>query len=264
VLTAARIAAVSLANNHVLDWGPAGLAETIETLERAGIKHSGAGKDTAEAAAPAVMDLGPKGRVLLFSLAHGSSGVPSAWAAGQDKAGVALLPDLSGAAVRRIREQVRRMKRPGDVVVLSVHWGSNWGYGVSEEQVRFSRRLIDEAGVDVIHGHSSHHPRPIEVYRRKLILYGCGDLLNDYEGITGHESYRPDLALLYHARIDPAAGALVGLEMTPLRVKRFRLNRASRSDAEWLAEMLSREGKAFGAGIEVTPEGRLKLRWKEE
>ena len=49
-------------------------------------------------------------------------------------------------------------------------------------QIRFAHRLID-AGVDVVHGHSSHHPRPIEVYRGKLILYGCGDTIDDYEGI---------------------------------------------------------------------------------
>jgi poly-gamma-glutamate capsule biosynthesis protein CapA/YwtB (metallophosphatase superfamily) len=56
---------------------------------------------------------------------------------------------------------------------------------VDEDQVRFARRLID-GGVDVIHGHSSHDLRPVEVYRGRLILYGCGDCIDDYEGISGH------------------------------------------------------------------------------
>jgi poly-gamma-glutamate synthesis protein (capsule biosynthesis protein) len=262
VLAAAKIDAVALANNHVLDWGYEGLSETIRTLEKAGIGHAGAGKNAADAESPAVLDLGPKGRVLVFSLAHGSSGVTPDWAAESGRAGVNLIPDLSEAAVSRIAGQVRKMKKPGDVVVLSIHWGANWGYDVPEEQIRFSRRVIDAAAVDVVYGHSSHHAKPVEVYRNKLILYGCGDLINDYEGIEGYEAFRPDLALMYVAKIDPASGNLLGLEMTPLQVRKFRLNRASPSDARWLAGVLNREGKVFGTGVVVTPENRLQLRWK--
>jgi hypothetical protein len=67
-----------------------------------------------------------------------------------------------------------------------------------------------------LHGHSSHHPRPIEVYQGRLILYGCGDLINDYEGISGYEKYRDDLRLMYLASVD-ANGALVGLRMVPMQ-----------------------------------------------
>jgi poly-gamma-glutamate synthesis protein (capsule biosynthesis protein) len=263
VLAAAKIDAVALANNHVLDWGYEGLSETIRTLEKAGIGHAGAGKNATDAESPAVLDLRPKGRVLVFSLAHGSSGVPPAWAAESGRAGVNLVPDLSEAVVSRIAGQVRKMKKPGDVVVLSIHWGANWGYDVPGEQIRFSRRVIDDAAVDVVYGHSSHHVKPVEVYRNKLILYGCGDLINDYEGIEGHEAFRPDLALMYVAKIDPASGRLLGLEMTPFQVRKYRLNRASPLDAEWLAGVLNREGKVFGTGVVVTPENRLQLRWKQ-
>jgi poly-gamma-glutamate synthesis protein (capsule biosynthesis protein) len=176
---------------------------------------------------------------------------------------VNLVADLSEATVSRIAGQVRSRKRPGDVVVLSVHWGANWGYDVPAEQARFSRRVIDDAAVDIVHGHSSHHVRPVEVYRNKLILYGCGDLINDYEGIAGNEAFRPDLALLFLARIDTASGRLLGLDMTPLQLRKFRLGRASPRDAEWLAGVLNREGKAFGTGVVVTPDNRLQLRWKQ-
>jgi Putative enzyme of poly-gamma-glutamate biosynthesis (capsule formation) len=77
------------------------------------------------------------------------------------------------------------VKQQGDIVVASIHWGGNWDYKVPREQREFAHKLIDEAGVDVIHGHSSHHIKGIEVYRGKLIMYGCSDLLNDYEGISG-------------------------------------------------------------------------------
>src|SRR5206468_3386469 len=83
---------------------------------------------------------------------------------------------------------LRAAKRPGDVVVVSVHWGSNWGYGAGPGQVRVARRLTG-GGVDLIHGHASHHPRPVEVFGGELVLYGCGDCIGDYGGIAGHERY---------------------------------------------------------------------------
>lgn len=66
--------------------------------------------------------------------------------------------------------------------IPALGWG-NWGYGVTRRTREFAHELLDHAGVDLIHGHSSHHPLGIEVYRDKLILYGCGDFINDYEGI---------------------------------------------------------------------------------
>jgi poly-gamma-glutamate synthesis protein (capsule biosynthesis protein) len=138
-LTAAGLDCCVLANNHVLDWGREGLAETLATLRAAGLRTAGA-----------------------------------------------------EAVGRRIAAQKRR----GDIVVASIHWGGNWGYDVASAQRDFARALIG-AGVDVVRGHSSHHPKGIEVYRERPILYGCGDLINDYEGIEGHEAFRPGLSLMY-------------------------------------------------------------------
>jgi poly-gamma-glutamate synthesis protein (capsule biosynthesis protein) len=236
VLSVAGIDIAALANNHVLDWGYSGLAETINTLTNLDIGHAGAGRNRNEAEAPVVVPLGGKARVVVFSFAAETSGVPEAWAAKEDRPGVNLLRNLSDDTVQRIRDQVRRVKKPGDIVIASIHWGPNWGYDISAEQVRFSRGLIDEAGVDVIHGHSSHHAKAIEVYRGKLILYGCGDFLNDYEGISGHEAFRGDLGLMYFARIDPETGRLLALDMTPTQARHFRVNRASPADSAWIAE----------------------------
>jgi poly-gamma-glutamate synthesis protein (capsule biosynthesis protein) len=146
-------------------------------------------------------------------------------------------------------------------VVASLHWGRNWGYEIPPAHIAFAHQLIEEAGVDVIHGHSSHHVQGIEVYQGRLILYGAGDLLNDYEGIGGYEAFRADLAVMYFARVDPATGRLVHLHMTPMQIRHFKLNRASKADARWLSERLTREGKSLGTRVELTPDHRLMLRW---
>jgi poly-gamma-glutamate capsule biosynthesis protein CapA/YwtB (metallophosphatase superfamily) len=124
--------------------------------------------------------------------------------------------------------------------------------------------LLDEAEIDLVHGHSAHHPQGIEVHREKLILYGCGDLLNDYEGIGGYEAFRGELGLMYFARIDSKTGKLAGLEMAPMRVRRFRLVRTTRRDAAWLRDVLTREGNLLGTRVEMNKDGNLMLRWENE
>ncbi len=108
-------------------------------------------------------------------------------------------------------------------MVLSIHWGGNWGYEIEPAFQTFARDVIDRAGVDLVFGHSSHHAMGIEVYRQKLIIYGAGDFLNDYEGITGHESYRGDLSLMYFPSVDPATGRLVELTMVPTRIRHMQV-----------------------------------------
>jgi poly-gamma-glutamate synthesis protein (capsule biosynthesis protein) len=152
-------------------------------------------------------------------------------------------------------------RRTGDVVVASVHWGANWGYAVPLEQRRFARHLIDVAGVHVVHGHSSHHVKGIEVYRNRLILYGCGDFLTDYEGISGYEEFRGDLALMYFASIDPSSGQLISLRMAPLQARRMRLTNPSASDVAGLLAALNRECERLGTQVETCTNGLLELRW---
>jgi poly-gamma-glutamate synthesis protein (capsule biosynthesis protein) len=260
-LTAAGIDCCALANNHVLDWGQRGLLDTLRTLDEAGIKHAGAGRDVAEAGAPAVLEVPGRGRVLLFAFGAELSGVPRAWAATEKRPGVDLLPDLSKRTVDRVAAAVQAAKRAGDIAIASIHWGSNWGYEIPGDHAEFAHSLIDVAGIDVIHGHSSHHPRAIEVYNRKLVLSGCGDFLNDYEGIEGYEAFRDDLVLMYFATLTGTTGELDGLEMTPLRIKNFRLNSVSREDARWLCRVLDRESRKFGTGVELNADNRLRLLW---
>jgi poly-gamma-glutamate capsule biosynthesis protein CapA/YwtB (metallophosphatase superfamily) len=257
-LTTARPDVCVLANNHVLDFGPPGLVETLDTLAGAALRATGAGADAEDARRPAVVPYGSGGRVLVVSAGTVSSGIPSAWAASADRAGVDLLPDLTPATADRLTEPVRRAARPGDIAVASLHWGPNWGYDVPEAHIRFAHELVDR-GVDIVHGHSSHHPCPVEVYRGKLILYGCGDLINDYEGIGGYDAYRDDLRLLYLPSLDPATGALAHLRMVPMHARQMRLHRASAQDTAHLHDVLLRTSRPFASRIERGTDGALHL-----
>ncbi|HXH84286.1 MAG TPA: CapA family protein [Candidatus Tectomicrobia bacterium] len=257
-LTAADIDVCALANNHVLDHGYAGLRETLRTLASAGVKTAGAGLTRADAETPAIVDLPRHRRVVVFSLGSPTSGVPAAWAATDERPGVDFLPDLSDRTAERVIARVRRVKRPGDVVIASIHWGTNWGFEVPRAHVRFAHRLA-AGGVDVVHGHSSHHPRAIERYRDALILYGCGDFIDDYEGIGGYEAFRDDLVLMYFAEVDVRGPRRPRLRMTPLRIRRMRLNHASDDEARWLRDTIMEASREFGSRVDLAPDGRLVL-----
>jgi poly-gamma-glutamate synthesis protein (capsule biosynthesis protein) len=172
---------------------------------------------------------------------------------------VNLLPDLSERTADEVAAQVTRARAPGDVAVLSMHWGDNWGYDIPRSHVDFAHRLVD-AGIDIVYGHSSHHVRPIEVYRNRLILYGCGDLVDDYEGIAGHDEYRDDLVLLFFPSVSASNGELVALEMVALQVRRMRLVRATAADARWLSDTVNRISRPFGTVVAPTEAG--VLRWQ--
>ncbi|MEU3521488.1 CapA family protein [Streptomyces sp. NPDC006654] len=258
-LAAARPDVCALANNHVLDFGPHGLRDTLDALADAGLRTAGAGPDEEWAKRPAIVPLGAGGRVLVFSFGMPSSGIPKDWAATGQRAGVDVVAEPSAAAASAFAERLRQVRRPGDIAVASIHWGPNWGYAVSRSEVRFAHALLD-AGVDILHGHSSHHPRPLEVYRDRLILYGCGDLVDDYEGIGGYESYRDDLRLLYLVSVEADTGRLVGARMVPLQARRMRLEHASPKDTEWLRAVLDRHSRAFGTRVDGGPGGTLTLR----
>lgn len=125
-LSAAQIDCCVLANNHVLDYGVPGLLETLETLQAAGIRSAGAGRSLTEAWAPAVIDVRGIGRIVVFGFGTETSGILPGWGATPERPGVGLLRDLSDETLAQIAGVIRGVKRPRDVVVASLHWGSNW------------------------------------------------------------------------------------------------------------------------------------------
>jgi poly-gamma-glutamate synthesis protein (capsule biosynthesis protein) len=198
--------------------------------------------------------------VLLSSWATPSSGVPQDWAASRTRAGVALLPELSERTADAVAQAIAHVRRPGDIVILSLHWGGNWGFALPHEHRDFAHLLIERGVADLVHGHSSHHPLPIEVHRGRAIVYGCGDLLNDYEGIGAHGHLRSDLACLYLVTLADD-GRLERLEIVPLQLRRLRLQRADATGRSWLRRVFAEEGQELGTGVSDAEEGSFALRW---
>src|SRR5690606_13786459 len=102
------------------------------------------------------------------------------------------------------------------------------------------------------------HPKAMAVYRNRLILWGCGDLINDYEGISGHEAFRPDLGLMYFVTLDDS-GELAEVEMVATQMKNFRLTLAPAADSQWLCRVLSRECDRFGTTLTMGLDARMRL-----
>jgi poly-gamma-glutamate synthesis protein (capsule biosynthesis protein) len=256
-VTAARFDVCVLANNHVLDYGREGLIETLETLEHAGIMTAGAGRNLGDARRRVALSLPGGARLFVAACGYESSGIPDDWAALTNEPGVDLLPDLSDETAAAVAAGVTAAKRTGDVAVVSIHWGDNWGYDLPRRHVGFAHRLV-ECGVDIVHGHSSHHVRPVEIYRDRLILYGCGDFIDDYEGISGYERYRDDLVVMFFPSLNPATGQLEALRMAPMQIRGMRLNRPSSEDARWLCDTLNRISGPFGVHVSLSDGGALR------
>ena len=198
----------------------------------------------------------------MFAYGLASSGVPRDWAATRTGAGVAWLAGLAAHDADGVARQVAAQRRDGDLVVASLHWGGNWDYTIGAAERRFAQRLIEEAGVDLVHGHSSHHVKGIEVHRGKLIIYGCGDFLNDYEGIGGYEAFRGDLSLMYFPTLAAGSGRLLALALTATQLRRFQVRLADPAGADALEAVLDREGRALGTRVERTAPARFLLRWR--
>ncbi len=261
VLSSAGIDICTLSNNHILDWNTVGLKETISALDKNHILYAGAGMSADEAIIPAIFE-SVEGRVLLFSISHPSSGMPYDWKATSDHSGVFLINDLGDKGLQIVRTAIEKYKRQDDIIILSIHWGSNWGYDVSNSEIDFAHALIDLIGVDIVYGHSSHHPKPIEIYKGHPIFYGCGDFINDYEGIGGHEEYRGDLALMYFISFATKPFKLKRIELNCLKMRRFQLHQASARDISWICKTLSRECEPFSLEFSVTEENTIVVEGK--
>ena len=260
-LQAARIDGCALANNHVLDWSRDGLRETLRSLRQAGIHSAGAGVDADSAAAPAVLPLAAGARLLMFSWATPDSGVPAEWRAQAQRPGVALLRGLDESAAQDVASHVARWRQAGDRVLVSMHWGGNWGVEVPQLHQQFSRRLIELGAADLVHGHSSHHPRPLEVYRGRLILYGCGDLINDYEGITAMGRLDPSAVCLYFVQLSRASGEVQQVEIVPMQLRRLQLRHAQAAARRGLQSLFESAGPRWSTHLQAQEDGSWQLRW---
>ena len=255
-IKAAKIDCCSLANNHTLDWGPEGLLETFETLEKNEIAYAGAGRTLVDAKQPAVISRN-ENRFIVVSAGSTDSGIPSTWTATTKHCGLNVIDEFSEETADQICRTLMVMKGTGDIAIASIHWGNNWGYDIPYDHINFAHRLV-EGGFDIIHGHSSHHALPFEVYHDRLILYGCGDFINDYEGITGYESFRGDLAPMYLIEVEPG-GALCAIRIVLFAINRFQLKRVAKEDVQWFRKRLEEVGGLFNLKLEIASDNSLEV-----
>jgi poly-gamma-glutamate synthesis protein (capsule biosynthesis protein) len=179
-LRAAGFDAVSLANNHVLDYGPKPLADTVKALDESGIGHSGAGEDQDAAWEPATLH-SREASVADLAFSHI---VPAGFIAQSDRAGLA-----SGKFdPERVEKAVRRAKRTHDYVIVSFHWGVEYEADANATQRKWAKRVID-AGADMVLAHHPHVIQGIEFYKGRMIAYSLGDFVFDHYSRETGESF---------------------------------------------------------------------------
>ena len=215
VLTAAGIDAVSLANNHSLDFGYDALSEMLQLLDAKNIKHAGAGPNHSKAFEPALSKVG-RTTIALIALTDNEP----QWEATARGAGLAYLPiDVTDHRSQELFVKIGAAKQRGAVVVISAHWGPNWGYEPPKEHIGFAHRMIDE-GADIIFGHSGHVFRGIELYRERPIIYCAGNFIDDY---AIDEFERNDESFIFAIDLDnEARPRIVSLSPTVIAERQAR------------------------------------------
>ncbi|MCU7551230.1 CapA family protein [Chitinophagaceae bacterium LB-8] len=219
VLHEARIDAVTIANNHIGDFGIQGMMDTIEVLDKAGIPHTGAGINAAEASRPVYISCND----LHIAFLGCTDNEPS-WCAMDDYPGINY---VEVGNINKIRAQIESIRHDADLVILSIHWGPNMRERPSKKFIEFAHQIID-AGVDIIHGHSAHIFQGIERYKEGLILYDTGDFIDDY---MVDPILRNDHSFLFLC----TAGAhkVYDLRLIPVVISDMQVNVAEGEDREW-------------------------------
>jgi len=226
-LLAARLDVVSLANNHVLDYGPDALREMLPALDRHGILHAGAGTDRDTARRPAVLRVGADA----VGFVAFTDNQPD-WEAEAGSPGVHYVPAAAtGERVEELLELVRRTASRVQLLIVSAHWGGNWGSAAPAGHRALARRLVD-AGADVVFGHSPHIVRGVEVYRGRPVIYGAGDFVDDY-AVDPEE--RNDRSFIFVLETD--GGTPQRLRMFPTVIADFQARLAGRSARDIAARM---------------------------
>ncbi len=230
VLRAAHIDAISLANNHTLDFEYEGLSNTMNNLDAAGIHYSGAGTTLSDASEPAIWEI--KG--IRFGLIAFTDNEPD-WEATEDQPGIFYVPvTLKDYRAGKLLEIVRKTKEVVDLLIISTHWGPNWGYSPPAEHIPFAHALID-AGADVIFGHSGHVVRGIEIYKHKPIMYCTGDFIDDY---AVDEIERNDRSFIFVVETD--GHSIFRLFLYPTVIQNFQAMRANGAEKKAIVAKMQR------------------------
>ena len=255
ILHAGGINYAGLANNHTLDFGIKGLRETINTLKEANVAFAGIGESAHEACKPAVLHLSKAGHENEHEVhVYSASDHPRSW---ESIPGFHFL-DYTPETRSRLRTLLSSSKKPA-LKIFSVHWGPNYKWSPDSKITSLAHFLIDECGVDIVHGHSAHHVQGVEVYKGKLVLYGCGDFVDDY---AVNREFRNDLGALWRVFVtedDDGGLKLDRLEVLPTRVEKFGARLLDRMDGdyEWVRERARGLSGEFGTVVRVGERGEI-------
>jgi poly-gamma-glutamate capsule biosynthesis protein CapA/YwtB (metallophosphatase superfamily) len=240
-LSAAKIDCVTLANNHVLDYGTDALIECLALLDRAGIKRTGAGVSLMAALTPAILDL-PQGRLGVISLTDNEP----EWEAGEKKPGTHYIAfDAKGLAEpyrSKLAQALKQLRSQADLVIVSAHVGPNWGPPSAAMQA-LAYQIID-LGADLYWGHSNHTPQGIEVYKGKVILYSTGDFIDDY---AVDPAERNDLSFLFILNLDRTR--IVRIVLYPVCIEDLYVRLAKDQEIAFLQRTMQTKCNAFGSRI---------------
>jgi poly-gamma-glutamate capsule biosynthesis protein CapA/YwtB (metallophosphatase superfamily) len=246
-LEALGVRAVSLANNHALDYEAEALEDTLDLLAEAGIAVAGAGRDEAEARRGAVVAVGEL-RVGLAAI----SDHPVEFAAGLDEPGIAHT-DLRRGVPDWLATELGRLRGECDVVIAFPHWGPNMTTRPADWQSRIAGEL-QSAGADIVAGHSAHVFHGVGWGERGPLLFDLGDALDDY---AVDPTLRNDLGV---AALWRPGGGEAELELVGLRLDFCRTRLAAGPDAEWIATRLERACSELGTSVERVAEQRFVIR----
>lgn len=249
VLKAANIDAVSLANNHALDFEYEALYDTLDILDRSKIAHAGAGRNIAEASRPAILSANGL-RVAFIAFTDNEPG----WEAGEDKPGVYYVPiDINDRRADGLFDRVRKARASSDMVIVSAHWGPNWGYRPVTDHIPFARALVD-AGAGVVFGHSCHVFQGVEVYKGAPVIYSAGDFIDDY---AVDEVEKNDESFIFTARFEE--GGFLGMTLRPTIIAGFQARLARAPRAGLISAKMQTLCAGFGTATELNKAGGLLM-----
>jgi poly-gamma-glutamate capsule biosynthesis protein CapA/YwtB (metallophosphatase superfamily) len=234
-LTKADIGIVNIANNHILDFGDDGLLQTLATLDAAHIKHVGAGINIQQAKEPVIIK---KNGISVGILGY-TDNEPT-WLADNTKPGTNY---IKVGDIESVTKDIQKVRNLVDVLIISIHWGPNMLQRPTQEFRTFAHQLID-AGVDIIHGHSSHIFQGIEVYKHKLIMYDTGDFVDDY---AVDPLLRNDQSLFFQVVI--TKNGPIKVLLIPTIINNMQVNKAKGKNYKEIMERIKKLSFEFDTKI---------------
>ena len=245
-LELASISIACLANNHILDYAEAGLQETIAQLDRANIKHTGAGKDQKAASSSAACSV--KG--VRLSVLNYTDNEPG-WKAAPGKPGTNYIDVSDPSDSDKVFQEVAALREETDLLIVSLHWGPNLGEEPPLNFVDFAHELVRH-GADIVYGHSAHVFQRVELFKQKLIFYDTGDFVDDY---AVHPHLRNDRSFLY--LVEATKHSIVGLKLVPVLISNCQVNKAEKKVADWCLKKMRSLSAPFGT--EINSEGIVQI-----